>query len=98
MTTPPNSPPSSVVAEDGQAPGGAPTGPAAAPAGGQTVEVPLAAVGASKDGDTVHFKIISRDEQNGVANLAPVAAEAPEVGGSDDMAAEFDKSKMQQPA
>jgi len=69
--------------------------PAAAPAAGQsqTVEVPIAAIGEAKEGDTVTMKVISRDDQNGVANLAPVTG-APEPGGSDGLASDFDKDKM----
>ena len=71
---------------------------AAAPAGGgdSTVEVPAAAIGAAKEGDTVQFKVVSVDAANGVANLAPVQAGPTEGSGSDDMAAEFNRDKMKE--
>ena len=72
--------------------------PLAAPAEGQsqTVEVPLDSIAGAKEGDTVQFKVVSLDEQNGIATLAPVGAEAPEsAGGSDDMAAEFSPNQLQ---
>lgn len=56
----------------------------------QTVEVPATAIGAAKEGDTVQFKVVSVDQQNGVANLAPMPASEPEkAGGTDGMADEF---------
>ena len=70
------------MAEDAQAPAAAP-----APQGDQstTVEVPLSAIGAAKEGDPVQFKVISRDEQGGTANLAPMTTEdQSEMGGADD--------------
>ncbi len=72
----------------------APAAPAGPPQGDQasTVEVPLAAIGAAKEGEPVQFKVISRDEQGGTANLAPMPAGEPEgdeAGGTDGMADEF---------
>lgn len=64
----------------------------AAEAGPQTVEVPIAAIGNAKEGDMVTMKVISRDDQNGIANLAPAAPE--EGKGSDDLAAAFDKNNL----
>ncbi len=78
----------------------APAAPAGPPQGDQasTVEVPASAIGPAKEGDTVQFKVISVDQQNGVANLAPITNEAEdqsEMGGADGMASEFSKEKMQ---
>jgi hypothetical protein len=90
MPTPPQNqaegqPP--VMAEDAQ-----PAAPAASPQDdqAQTVEVPASAIGAAKEGDTVQFKVVSVDQQNGIANLAPMPASEPEsAGGTDGMADEF---------
>jgi hypothetical protein len=70
---------------------GAQTAPPAAPAADQqqTVEIPLAAIGQAKEGDTVMFKIISRDEQGGVANVVATTGDEPDAGGTDGMAEEF---------
>lgn len=70
---------------------GAQAAPPAAPQADQqqTVEIPLAAIGQAKEGDTVTFKVISRDEQGGVANVVPMTSEAPDAGGTDGMADEF---------
>ena len=64
-----------VMAEDAAAPAHA----SAAGAGdqAQTVEVPVSAIGGAKEGDMVTFKVVSVDQQGGMANLAP-AAGAPE--------------------
>ena len=59
-----------------------------------TVELPLAAVGEVKAGDTISLKVISVDEQSGVVNATPMsqqAEEGSEPGGSDQLAAELDK-------
>lgn len=54
-----------------------------------TVQVPLSAIADSQPGDSVAFKVISRDEQNGTATLAPTTDETETPGGSDGMAHEF---------
>ena len=56
----------------------------------QTVELPLAAFKTPpKEGETIQLKVVSIDSNSAVINAVPVAA-APESGGSDSMAAEFD--------
>lgn len=84
------------MAEDAAAPAHA----SAAGAGdqAQTVEVPVSAIGGAKEGDMVTFKVVSVDQQGGMANLAP-AAGAPEeddMGGADGMADQFKKENMKE--
>ena len=96
MATQPQAPvPAAGMAEDTQSPEMAPEMAPTSPGETETVEVPAASIGASMEGDTVQFKVISVDQQNGVATLSPVMAENQEMGGSDDMAAEFGKDKME---
>ncbi len=74
-----------------------PSAGAADGGGDSNVEVPSTAIGDAKEGDTVQFTVVSRDDENGGATLAPNGPEAPEAGGSDDMAEEFGKDQMRQP-
>ena len=84
MVSAPSKPATPVMDEGAQAPAGNPP-----PAGEQqTVEIPIAAIGQAKEGDTVTFKIISRDDQGGVANVVAMTGDA-DAGGTDGMADEF---------
>ena len=68
--------------------------PAAAPASNegqpQTVEIPLSAMPQAKEGDSISLQVVSVDADNGVNNAVPATA-APDEGGSDSMAKEFDQ-------
>lgn len=84
MTEAPTKP--DVMAEDT-----APASPAPDADQQQTIELPASAFKtAPKEGETIQLKVVSVDANSGVINAVPVEA-APEAGGSDSMAAEFDE-------
>lgn len=62
----------------------------------QTVEVPISSLGDVKEGDMVQFRVVSVDQQNGVANLAVNKPEASGAGGTDGMADEFSSPQSMQ--
>lgn len=80
-----------VMQEDAPAPGGADQQ--------QTAEIPMAVFGDKppKEGDTCTFKVVAVNADSGSVTMAYMAQDEPEgPGGTDGMAAEFDRAKMQQ--
>lgn len=55
----------------------------------QTFQAPVAALGSVEEGATVTCKVISIDQQSGVATLEVSQAEPEAAGGTDGMADEF---------